>query len=412
MRRRGVETKGSAGLDEDAEGAPEMVGMGEGLKLPGVTGGPATGAAEVVPGVFGNGSEEGGLGLKGFGFQAGGFTGGLDAGEVDVGGEVLPARVGEEVGTLVMAMVGAQGAVLSFGGEEVFGGEAVIQSEEAARFEDSSGLAPPGFRGGTNLGGEGVGEDVEESGRERRVEAGRVSGFGEARPGEVVALDGDAPLEPGAPIRVPAEPVDGHGVEEFVREDGAADFGAGGIADVRKAAGPADLGRIGAQGFALPRLTAGGGFDDPVLNARGQVRSPVVERGEDIAGEGAVVGAGFDEEERAGGGGVVEGGERGQPGGKLGGEQFPEEAADGDAGVVIAAAAEGVIFLFIKSTNGTIEGEFHEARERNNAALGDFSPDYFNGGAQKSHALRCGADLANHGLTAEYLWRKLMHSST
>ena len=83
-----------------------------------------------------------------------------------------------------------------------------------------------------------------------------------------------------------------------------------------------------------------------------------------------------------------------EPYGKLKGQQFPEGAADAHAGVEIAAPPDRVIFFFIKSTIRTIERQFHEAREGNRAAPGDFRADFIGRGAQKLSGLQCGAGIA------------------
>src|SRR5438874_380322 len=53
---------------------------------------------------------------------------------------------------------------------------------------------------------------------------------------------------------------------------------------------------------------------------------------------------------------------------KLEREQFPEQSADTDVGIEIAAAAGPVRQSFIISKLWTIEAKLHEPRERNNAA--------------------------------------------
>ena len=97
-------------MDEDAEGAAEVFGMGQGLELAralGVEGRePALGH-----GLLQDSREKPGLGAQGFGLQAGGFAGLLDGGEIDVRGEVLFAGMGEQIVRDMVAMIGPQGAV-------------------------------------------------------------------------------------------------------------------------------------------------------------------------------------------------------------------------------------------------------------------------------------------------------------
>jgi len=57
-----------------------------------------------------------------------------------------------------------------------------------------------------------------------------------------------------------------------------------------------------------------------------------------------------------------------EPLGELAGEEFAEEGADADAGKIITAGAEAVLFLFIESIIWTIEGQLHEAGKGDNTA--------------------------------------------
>lgn len=83
-----------------------------------------------------------------------------------------------------------------------------------------------------------------------------------------------------------------------------------------------------------------------------------------------------------------------KPIGELEREQFTKQRPDAYAGIEIATSSEVVIFLFIISTIGTIEREFHEARERNHAPLRDFRLNSLDNTLQLFAGFVAGADLA------------------
>lgn len=85
-----------------------MLGMSERLKLTGAGGGEFF--RRYFPGAefFHEPGQEAGLGNELNRPQAGGFTGGLQAREVDVRGQVLLAHLREQVGNGVMTVIRAQ----------------------------------------------------------------------------------------------------------------------------------------------------------------------------------------------------------------------------------------------------------------------------------------------------------------
>jgi hypothetical protein len=69
-------------------------------------------------------------------------------------------------------------------------------------------------------------------------------------------------------------------------------------------------------------------------------------------------------------------------------EQFPEERAYAHAGIVIAASADGVRFLFIISINWTIQSTLHEAREGNWTRIPYLCANFINERIQKPRMVR------------------------
>lgn len=152
-------------MNEDAEGTPQMVRVGEGLKLAEPIAGPLTGCPFMFPGLRGDVSKELLLEGEGFGLEAEGVAGGLEGGEVDVGGDVLGAGLGEDIGVNLVVAIGAQGSGFAFRPEELVGAEAIIKREQPAASQGRGGCPPPVSGGRTNLGGETVGEEIEQLGR-------------------------------------------------------------------------------------------------------------------------------------------------------------------------------------------------------------------------------------------------------
>lgn len=110
--------------------AAQVVWVGEGLELAQDSG--IGGRCGGVPGACGDGGEKTALRGEGFGAQACGFTGGLERGEIDVGGEVLLSRRGKQIGAGTVLGVGAEGSVRAAGREKIEGAQAVVEREEFA----------------------------------------------------------------------------------------------------------------------------------------------------------------------------------------------------------------------------------------------------------------------------------------
>ena len=269
--------------------------MGEGLEL--AKHGGIGGWGGRGPAAGGEGGEETGLCGERVGAEAGGFAGGLERGEIDVGGEVLAAGSGEEVRAGTVLRVGAERAVGAGGREEIRGVQAVIEGEKFAVTQGVRGVAPPRDGGGADFGGEAIGQHGGEFGgrREGMKKFAWLAGQREARPDEIVAVAGDAPLEPLRVGRVPAEAAHGKGVEEFVGEDEAVNAGGGQFVP---AAQPADFFCERLQRCGLPGLAARGGLEDEVFEVGELLGAFALEPGENVARELAVVRAGFDELER------------------------------------------------------------------------------------------------------------------
>ena len=80
-----------------------------------------------------------------------------------------------------------------------------------------------------------------------------------------------------------------------------------------------------------------------------------------------------------------------QPLRELESEQFSEQRAHRNAGVVMTPLPDAVLFLFIKSTIWTIKRQFHKSRKGDDAVGGYFTRNFFGHLVQ---LLQCGANLA------------------
>src|ERR1039457_3668558 len=93
---------------------------------------------------------------------------------------------------------------------------------------------------------------------------------------------------------------------------------------------------------------------------------------------------------------------------KLEGQQFTKQAPHTHACIVIATTPNNVLFSLVISINWRSEREFHKARERDSAFIGNLSRNYFGSLVQLSG---CGANLATLSSRRYVLiWRKSMLS--
>jgi len=215
-----VRAAGSSRLHQHPKGASEVVGMGEGLKLPDLFRGELRECFLFLrDGFLEDAGKELRLRAKLFGAQAGGFAGGLDGAEIDMGGEVLAAGIGQEIVCDVVLVIGAQGAFLAGGRKLFFGGIAVVDGQHFSVSERGGGFAPPGFGSRTGFNDVAVGENLEQGRRKVRGHKASITHDGNFRPDEIFAIERDAVFEPFFFCGVPAEAVDGKGVEKLVAED-------------------------------------------------------------------------------------------------------------------------------------------------------------------------------------------------
>src|SRR5256885_865068 len=164
--------------------------------------------------------------------------------------------------------------------------------------------------------------------------------------------------------------MDRHRIEQFV---GKNDSGHTAWRHLLPGTEPADVRPERVQRLSLPLLSPGRWFQNPVFQLVANLCLPRSEPGQNIGGQLAIVGARFEN---------LNAPRRSplhfifgalvlavaQPLRKLEGKQFPEQSADTDVGIEIAAAAGPVRQSFIISKLWTIEAKLHEPRERNNAA--------------------------------------------
>ena len=179
---------------------------------------------------------------EGFRGQAGLFPRALEVSEVDVSRQILLARAGQEAGTRAMATIGSQGALGPLWREELFGLKAVIDGQKCSFGKSPRSLRPPasGFRAKLNR--ETVGQHGDQFGGKFQTSLPQFkaekAGFTRpSLPGKTLAggrwdrwggrsclaFKSDSPLKPSPGSGVPAETVDGHGVQQFVGKDNATD---------------------------------------------------------------------------------------------------------------------------------------------------------------------------------------------
>ena len=161
------------------------------------------------------------LAAKKFRHQPGVLARLVNRGKIDMGGEVLSAGIRQKVVGGVVAEIGAERSTGARGRKHFVGGEAVVNGQQFAARQNAGGLAPPIFRGGRGFDGVAVGQDSQKR-RWKIEDGGWQFGILQFHPHKFIAVNCHAPLEPFFVFRVPAEAVDGKGVEEFVAENDAA----------------------------------------------------------------------------------------------------------------------------------------------------------------------------------------------
>jgi len=112
-------------------------------------------------------------------------------------------------------------------------------------------------------------------------------------------------------------------------------------------------------------------FDDGVLEGLEKIGGGLVGEGEEVFGEGSVVGALFYNREWVGAIQAVPH----LP--ELGGQQLGEEGAYADVCEIVALAAEGGAAGAVVAVEGVIEGDFHEITEGHGGAGGDEGLEVF-----------------------------------
>src|SRR5262249_30581696 len=113
-------------------------------------------------------------------------------------------------------------------GEKIVLEKAVISGEKPPRVQPMGGLQPPGNGIRREFDGEIIWQNVEQfSGKagEKSPSPLAVLFLRQRLPLEIAVEIGNAPFSPCFRGRAPAENVNGHGVEQFIRETNAAKFG-------------------------------------------------------------------------------------------------------------------------------------------------------------------------------------------
>lgn len=348
---RGGSGRGAGPADfEDVEAGAEVAGVGEGLELAeeGGVGIAFHGEEEVA----GDGGEPGALGLEGLGTATEGGGGIRGGGEIDVGGDVGFAGSGERIFGGAVFGEGAEGAGDAVGVVVIFGRVAVVGPEEEAVGEGSEEGAEEIGEAGADFGAVAFGEFT-----------GRAAvKLGAGLPTEAAVLSGDEEFSPFAAGAF--DDVEGEGVEDFVAESDAGK----GRGKIVGGDDEADVSEAG-EGFFLGSLEAGEGLGDGVFEGGGGRGGEGEDFAEDVGGEGAVVGSGFDDTPFFRGTGVF------PPAEETAGDEAAEEGADADTGVEVAAAAYLAGFAGVVAVVRVVEGEPHEIREGQGAGGGDFFPE-------------------------------------
>src|SRR5205823_2171549 len=139
----------------------------------------------------------------------------------------------------------------------------------------------------------------------------------------------NSPFKPFLFPRVPAESVNGEGIEQFVgKDDSLRARRRQGIPGIE----PPDAGGERLQCFFLPLPSPAGWLENPVFELVDQIGPPGIEPEEDIRGQAAVVSARLEELKFLQA--VLL-----DPARELKSEQFAKETADADAGIEISAPA-------------------------------------------------------------------------
>ena len=105
------------------------------------------------------------LTAKEFCLQSGIFARFLNRGKIDVGGQVLPARIRQKIVGGVVPEIRAERAAGARGRKHFVGGEAVVNGQQLAARQNAGGFAPPVFGGGRDFDGVAVGQNGFQGGR-------------------------------------------------------------------------------------------------------------------------------------------------------------------------------------------------------------------------------------------------------
>ena len=192
-----------------------MFRMRERLKLPRAAGVPF-GKGIFRDGLLENTREKPRLRAKIHGLQSAGLARILNGREIDVRGQILFARIGQQIVGDMVAMIRAKRAAKAGRRKHFVTSEAVVKRQQFAARQNSGGGAPPSFGGRTGF------DDVaiRQHGFQLRI-ADCEWRIRNLRPTKSIASNGDAPFKPFFFFRIPAVAMDGKSVQQFVAENDA-----------------------------------------------------------------------------------------------------------------------------------------------------------------------------------------------
>ncbi len=176
-------------------------------------------------------------------------------------------------------------------------------------------------------------------------------------PDPLPALPGHPQLRPRPGAGVPDQPVHREGVEKLVAEDDAVYRAGRQRLQVRH---PPHAVALPGQPGRLPGAAGGGGFDQEVLDPRGQVRRKAVPRFKEVGRQAAIVGAQFHHLQ-------ARGRQFPQPARQPHGQQGTKDRADADAGEKVPATAEALRALLVVPQLRRVQCRGHEGGKRHRA---------------------------------------------
>ena len=220
-----------------------MFGMCQRFELPEAVSSPVVEAPLFTPGLLSNAHKEFWLGQASLRLQPCGFPSCLNNRQVYVGGKVLFAGIVKHIARRLVPAIGAQCAVMAPWRKKLPGCQTIVQCQQFATVEQRRRLVPPVGGSRADFRGEAIGKNGKQFGWSVDRQSEIVNWLWQSCPDESATVQSHAPLELLAPLSVPPEAMNRHGVKKFVREDHATKLASRG----RRRAKEEWLDRIGLQ---------------------------------------------------------------------------------------------------------------------------------------------------------------------